>query len=239
MKIFSGTHIPTISKIATISTMLGLARLGCSQTIVDNNFTYNDNIKHFLWNKYENFGANTITYPYLPKEINKNTLSKNKRITPSGILAQEGIEFPSNEIIIAGKVKKASIVVDLETNILYLYDTNGSPYKAYLIASGKKSTPTIRGVRKIRHFENYPYKSAPSSSKRRQNPKDYGPKIIYLETINTTTGENMGSNGQFIHGNNKISSLGKHSSKGCIRMDNEAILEVADFVKKQDYVLIK
>ncbi len=45
--------------------------------------------------------------------------------------------------------------------------------------------------------------------------------------------------GQFIHGNNDISSLGKYASLGCIRMDNEVIKKLAKEVKRGDIVVIR
>ena len=45
--------------------------------------------------------------------------------------------------------------------------------------------------------------------------------------------------GQFIHGNNDVTSIGKRASKGCIRMDNEVIKYLASIVKRGDFVIIK
>ena len=138
---------------------------------------------------------------------------------------------------VANVPQQAKFVVDLSKNTLYKYDDFGNPTTAYLVASGKKSTPTHTGIRRITHVEKYPYSNAPESSKRRKNPQDYGPRIIFLEKIDPETGKTS-STGEFIHGNKNPKSLGQYASKGCVRMDNQVIKELAQEVKKGDYVLI-
>lgn len=160
-------------------------------------------------------------------------------VTPQGVTDESVLLFaPSSDIEIQGETRKAKIVVDLSKNILYKYDDNGDAQAAYLIASGKKTSPTDVGVRMVTHVEKYPYKTAPWATKRRRNPNDYGPRIICLETVNPKTGA-KGSTGEFIHGNKNPNSLGKYASLGCIRMDNEVIKELATQVKKGDIVVIK
>ena len=145
---------------------------------------------------------------------------------------------PSAKLNIMGEEKFAKIVVDTETNVLYKYDEKGNAQIAYLVASGKKNTPTDKGVRIVTHTESYPYASAPEKTRRRNHPKDYGPRIICLNKLNTETGE-QSPIGEFIHGNNNPSSIGKYVSLGCIRMDNEVIKELANEIKKGDIVIIK
>ncbi len=145
---------------------------------------------------------------------------------------------PSPNIEIAGEKKTAKFVVDLSKNILYKYNVQGKAEMAYLIASGKESTPTSKGVRIVTHTETYPYRTAPRGTKRRRNPRAYGPKIICLNKIDTQTGE-QSQTGEFIHGTNDLSSLGKYASHGCMRMDNEVIKELSQKVKRGDIVIIK
>lgn len=145
---------------------------------------------------------------------------------------------PSASINIMGSDKYAKFVVDLNTNTLYKYNTNGEATCAYKIASGKKSTPTDKGIRIVTHVETYPYRSAPARTKRRRNPKAYGPKIICLNKLNPKTGE-QSPTGEFIHGNNNPSSIGKYASLGCMRMDNDVIKQLAKEVTKGDIVIIK
>lgn len=161
------------------------------------------------------------------------------KVTPQGSTEKSILLFaPSPNIEIQGDMKKARIVVDLSKNILYKYNDNGEAEVAYLVASGKKNSPTDVGVRMVTHVETYPYKSAPAATKRRRNPNDYGPRIICLETVNPKTGA-KGSTGEFIHGNKNPNSLGKYASLGCIRMDNEVIKKLAKQVKRGDIVIIK
>lgn len=172
-------------------------------------------------------------------QLEKDVFEKVEKVPPQGTDAKTILyNAPSPDIKILGEYKTATIIVDLSKNILYKYDEFGNPEKAYLIASGKKSSPTDEGVRLVTHIEKYPYKMAPAATKRRKQPWNYGPRIICLEKINPLTGEKS-STGEFIHGNNNPNSLGKYASLGCIRMDNEVIKELASQVKKGDIVVIR
>ena len=144
---------------------------------------------------------------------------------------------PNPQVTVAGQQHFATIVVDLKNNILYKYDQNGKATEAYLVASGASKTPSTPGLKAVSHIESYPYKSAASTTKRYKKPNDYGPRIICLETVDPTNNE-RGITGEFIHGNNNPASLGKHASKGCIRMDNEVIKKLAKEVKRGDFVLV-
>lgn len=144
---------------------------------------------------------------------------------------------PSSDVYINSEKKRATIVVDLNKNILYKYNTQGEATEAFLVASGKKSTPTDTGIRIVSHVETYPYRTAPRATKRRRNPSAYGPKIIILNKLNTVNGEQSPC-GEFIHGNNDASSIGKYASQGCIRMDNEIIKELSTQVQRGDIVKI-
>lgn len=145
---------------------------------------------------------------------------------------------PNPYIKIQGMEQIATIVIDLSKNVLYKYDTLGKPEKAYLIASGAKATPSKKCVQIVTHIETFPYKSAPRTTKRRRNPRAFGPKTICLNILDPITGEQK-QTGQFIHGNNDINSLGKYASHGCIRMDNEVIKQLAKEVKRGDIVIVK
>ncbi len=190
------------------------------------------------------------TLMLFPKEIkaqsvissekqSEDVFEKVSEISPQGSTGKTILlNAPSPDIEIMGVMRTAAIVVDLSKNILYKYDEFGNAQKAYLVASGKKSSPTDEGIRVVTHIEKYPYRSAPPSTKRRKKPWDYGPRIICLETIDPQTGV-KGKTGEFIHGNNNPNSLGKYASLGCIRMDNEVIKELSTQVKKGDIVILK
>lgn len=158
---------------------------------------------------------------------------------PEGTDDSKTLAFaPNPNVTIAGVKHKAVIVVDLSKNVLYKYDEKGNPQKAYLVASGKSLTPTHEGVRIVTHIETYPYRGAPKRAKRRRYPKDYGPKIICLNKIDTKSGE-QSPIGEFIHGNSDPASIGKYVSHGCIRMDNEVIKQLSQEVKSGDIVILK
>ena len=168
----------------------------------------------------------------------KDTFEKSQEIPPSG--KSEFLTLlwaPTPKVTIKGVKQTAKIVVDLSKNVLYTYDDRGKPTNAYLIASGKKSSPTDKGIRVVTHVEKFPYKYAPPTTKRFQRPQDYGPNVICLETIDPITGE-QGRTGEFIHGNNNPKKLGQYASLGCMRMDNEVIKKLAKEVKRGDIVII-
>lgn len=179
-----------------------------------------------------------------PKMKAQNILTEDKvelslKIPPSGTTDSTILlNAPIPKFKFMGENKFAKIVVDVTNNVLYHFDDVGKPLTAYLIATGKPSTPTSTGFRRVTHIETFPYKGAPRSSKRRRDPKSYGPKIICLEKININSGETA-TTGEFIHGNNNFASLGKKASHGCMRMDNEVIQYLAKIIKRGDFVIIK
>lgn len=172
--------------------------------------------------------------------INKDLFVKqDSLVTPTGTDAPYILRHaPSPWLEVQGEFKSAKIVVDLDKNFLYKYDDLGQPEKAYLIASGKKSTPTNTGIRIVTNIEQWPYKTAGLATKRRKNPNDYGPRALILRKLDPKTGETAPT-GEFIHGNNNKKSLGKYASKGCMRMDNQVIRELAKQIKKGDLVIIR
>lgn len=179
-------------------------------------------------------GANRICAQNSQKDDFSITTATPKGTDSKNILAGA----PSPDIEITGEKKTAKFVVDLSTNTLYKYNVQGKAEMAYLIASGKESTPTSKGVRIVTHTETYPYRTAPRGTKRRRSPGAYGPKIICLNKIDPQTGE-QSQTGEFIHGTNDLSSIGKYASHGCMRMDNEVIKELSQEVKRGDIVIIK
>ena len=174
--------------------------------------------------------------PQIPEK--QDVFERTITVPPEGTSNDSVLLFaPDPEVYITGDLKTAKIVVDLSKNILYKYNDNGKAEKAYLVASGKKNTPTDAGVRIVSHVEKYPYKTAPASTKRRRQPWNYGPNAIILNKLDTETGE-QSQTGEFIHGNNNPASIGKYASLGCIRMDNEVIKELSKQVKRGDVVII-
>ncbi len=171
--------------------------------------------------------------------LNEDKVELQYKVKPSGSFEEHILNnAPSPILKFKGVKKTAKFVVDITNNILYHYNQLGEAIGAYSVATGKSSSPTHTGYRVVTHVETYPYTTAPKTTKRRNDPKSYGPKIICLETIDLETGE-KGVTGEFIHGNNNPASLGKKASHGCVRMDNEVIKYLSSLVKRGDFVIIK
>ena len=125
-----------------------------------------------------------LSNAYARTMVNDTFVKTETVITPKGTAEKNILDnAPDPHIIIAGEEKTAKITVDLSKNVLYKYDTEGHAQMAYLIASGKKNTPTDKGIRIVTHIETYPYRTAPRHTRRRKNPKAYGPKVICLNKI--------------------------------------------------------
>ncbi|MDD4601037.1 putative L,D-transpeptidase YkuD [bioreactor metagenome] len=98
-----------------------------------------------------------------------------------------------------------SIVIDLSDRYLYLFE-NGIVVKSYPVGVGKLSTPTPAGDYYI--------------ANKRPNPGGaFG--VMWL-------GLSLPLHG--IHGTNNPASIGNYVSKGCIRMQNHSVLELAKLV---------
>lgn len=197
---------------------------------------------------------NVDRFEYVNKKTSKSPLTKTRMSKLAKKLFSQSVTLPpakgssadsilafapSPKIIVEGKQRILTFVVDVTNNILYHYDKLGNPIKGYRIASGKltPNCQTDEGLRIVSHIETYPYRSAPSHTKRNRNPRDYGPKCIILDKLDQITGAKS-STGEFIHGNRDATSIGKHASMGCMRMDNDVIQDLARVVKRGDLVLI-
>jgi len=178
---------------------------------------------------------------FTPIQAEPNVDSYVSYVPPSGTTNPEILaKAPKPDITIAGKKEKALFVIRLSENVLYKYDEQGKPVIAYRVASGAKRTPTDKGVRIISHVEKFPYKGAPRSSKRRRDPRAFGPYAIIVDKIDVKTGERS-STGEFVHGNKNPESIGQYASHGCIRMDNDVITQLAtsEEVKRGRVIIIE
>lgn len=190
-------------------------------------------------------GSQTIEPDIIPShviELNEGKAPVEETWNKTQLGFDELFDAPSPEITVNGKKMNATIVVDTETNKLYRYEKDGEVKDGYHVATGRIGrngrSITGTGIRQVDHKETYPYSTA-DGTKRKKNPKAYGPKVLYLTVVNPKTGAIEGSTGEFIHGNNDASSIGTHASGGCIRMDNEVIKKFAKEVPDGSYVLIK
>lgn len=185
---------------------------------------------------YEQYKPAKFVYPFV-ESVNSGNIKN--YVTPKGVLDDEVLKYaPSPNVNVKDKKFVAKVVVDLKQNILYNYDSLGNPKAAYLVASGRQDSPTTTGLRIVTHVESYPYKYAGVNTKRYNNPRDYGPRIICLNILDEKTGL-QSQTGEFIHGNNNPKSIGNYASNGCIRMDNEVIKILAKDVKKGDIIKIQ
>jgi lipoprotein-anchoring transpeptidase ErfK/SrfK len=95
------------------------------------------------------------------------------------------------------------IVINIRNHSLTLYH-DGKFYKAYPVAVGKASTPTPKGIFRIKN--------------KAVNPGGpFGARWMGL----TAPGGSYG-----IHGTNNPASIGKNISNGCIRMHNKDVIEL-------------
>lgn len=144
----------------------------------------------------------------------------------------------SPELKIGNDTIYPAIVIDKSENILYSYNLDTELDTIYNVGLGKLNTPTKTGVRIITGIESYPYKDAPTGTKRKNNPDTYGSKLLTLDIVDEKSGKTS-FNDQFIHGTNNPKSIGKNHSSGCIRMNNKDIEKLVDRVFVGQYVLIK
>ncbi len=236
-----------ISKISGIKTGLGIALVAGTISLAataqksKTNTPTETKDKFEYVNKQDTVVTNEPTFKTKLERWAIRTFSDEVILPPAkGSAVDSVLAFaPDPWVVVQGQQKALTFVVDVTNNILYHYDKDGNPIMGYRIASGKLTPQmqTDEGLKIVSHIETYPYKTAPAHTKRRKNPRDYGPRCIILDKLDPNTGKRS-STGEFIHGNKDASSIGKHASQGCMRMDNEVIKELAKAVKRGDLVMI-
>jgi lipoprotein-anchoring transpeptidase ErfK/SrfK len=132
-------------------------------------------------------------------------------------------------IAYASDKKPGSIIVDTKTNHLY-YVLGMDRAVMYRVASAKPGFEWA-GVHKVSSKTQWPDWRPPVEMQKRRpelpaymagGPKNpLGARAIYL-----------GSSIYRIHGTNEPKSIGKNASSGCIRMLNEDVSELYEFVKR-------
>lgn len=109
-----------------------------------------------------------------------------------------------------------SVLIDLSEERLYLIDSKDNKIlKSYIIASGKPDTPSPIGSWKVISLGKW--------------SGGFGSRWIGLNVP-------WGKYG--IHGTNKPSSIGSEASHGCIRMSNNNIEELYDYIQHGTTVVI-
>lgn len=114
------------------------------------------------------------------------------------------------------------IEINKSNNKLTVY-SNGSIYKTYPVATGRKEKPTPEGTFSLVVKINKPgYKGIPGG-----NPKNpLGERWLGLK-INKDNGRLYG-----IHGTNDPRSIGTYASSGCIRMYNKDVIDLYNLVSE-------
>lgn len=146
---------------------------------------------------------------------------------------------PSPKFNLKGKETIAKGVVDITNCKLYIYDSDGKAIEAFNVANGASASRTKAGIRKVLSKMVYPYSNCPKTSKRYRFPGDYGPKIAYLNIVDTVTGA-LSDNGQYLHGTRHDKVMlrkNRHFTHGCTRLPNrDALYVINDVLKVGDYL---
>ena len=146
---------------------------------------------------------------------------------------------PNPMFTLQGEKVRAKGVIDITNCRLYIYNEFGKAIESFRVAAGAPKTPTKPGIRKILGKQVYPYKNCPKNSKRYRFPRDYGPKIAYLNVVDTITGV-LHDNGGYFHGTRRESAVSKanrHLTHGCVRVHNrDALYLISDVFKIGDYL---
>ena len=146
---------------------------------------------------------------------------------------------PNPYFYLKGYKTMAKIVVDITNCRLYIYNDSGNAVESFKVAVGAFKTPTRPGIRKVLAKQTFPYTNCPKNSKRYRFPRDYGPKIAYLNVVDTITG-NLHDNGAYFHGTRHESSIlrqNRHLTHSCTRVHNrDALYIINDVLKIGDYL---
>ena len=145
---------------------------------------------------------------------------------------------PDPYFTLKGKKTLAKCVVDITNCRLYVYDKMGEAVESFRVALGAPGTPTKPGIRKVLAKQVYPYRDCPAGSKRRRHPNDYGPKIAYVNEVDTITGA-MSDKGAYFHGTRHeraVSSAYRYVTHSCTRGHNrDALYIINDVLKIGDF----
>lgn len=150
-------------------------------------------------------------------------------IQPQALREKASPRFKRGKIVTYETAASAgSIIVNTKQNVLYFVVGNGKAVK-YRVATAKKGFEWS-GTNKVSYKTQWPDWRPPTEMRKRrpdlpafmaggpENP--LGARAIYL-----------GSTIYRIHGTNEPTSIGKAASSGCIRMLNEDVSELYQFVK--------
>jgi lipoprotein-anchoring transpeptidase ErfK/SrfK len=151
-------------------------------------------------------------------------------ITPSALKQTANPKFKRAQIVdFSTTMDAGSIVINSKQNVLYFVLGNGKAAK-YRVATARKGFEWT-GTHKVSSKTTWPDWRPPTEMRVRHpelpvfmagGPKNpLGARAIYL-----------GSSIYRIHGTNEPKSIGKSASSGCIRMLNDDVTELYQFVKQ-------
>jgi lipoprotein-anchoring transpeptidase ErfK/SrfK len=151
-------------------------------------------------------------------------------ITPKALKQTANPKFKRAQIVdYATTMAPGSIVINSKQNVLYFVLGNGKAAK-YRVATARKGFEWT-GTHKVSSKTTWPDWRPPTEMRVRHpelpvfmagGPKNpLGARAIYL-----------GSSIYRIHGTNEPKSIGKSASSGCIRMLNDDVTELYQFVKQ-------
>ncbi len=162
-------------------------------------------------------------------------------VNPSGWTNDPEIlkNAPDPYFTLKGKKILARGTIDITNCRFYAYDDNGKAIESFRVATGASRTPTKSGIRKVLKKQVYPYLDCERWTKRRRFPFDYGPKIAYLNVVDTITGK-MFDNGSYVHGTRHEEAVlrtNRHLTHSCVRFHNrDALYVINDVLKIGDYL---
>lgn len=157
-------------------------------------------------------------------------------ITPQALRETAKPKFKRGQIVkYSTAMAPGSIVVHSKQNVLFFVLGNGKAVK-YRVATARKGFEWS-GTHKVSFKTQWPDWRPPTEMRARHpelpvfmagGPKNpLGARALYL-----------GSSIYRIHGTNEPSSIGKSASSGCIRMLNEDVSELYQFVKQGAVVTV-
>lgn len=119
------------------------------------------------------------------------------------------------------------IIVDKNKNVLYLYK-NGDPVRAYRVATGERPEYTPEGKFMVINKFAIP----PDPDKARFGPRWLGIGVPSHYDLRSEKPDQRAPSGikYGIHGTDEPESLGTYASGGCVRLDNDDIMELYDLV---------
>lgn len=165
--------------------------------------------------------------------------SKDAQLYSQGILPQMAVDSMEYCQKLLNSEYDYFIIVDKQVMRVKLYDRYGRLKKSYKCACGKNygnkrskgDCRTPEGffqAGSVKNSTNWHYTD--ENGKRSEKPGQYGPRFIRIIT--------PGYSSTGIHGTDAPWSIGGRRSHGCIRIKNENILELADYVTKGMPIII-